>query len=337
MVFLGFDTGAYKVEAPLITRSVNLTFFGDWGQANFHRICSWLTQEFCDRAGPRSQVSICSLRDGGIDALFAVYYGEAHLSIATPAKMLKSALTGDGMFAGHPMPNLRALAVLPQVDRMVLAVHSKFGIKTYDDLRRKKPALTIATSVDDGTNFIGYVAQRLMEAHGISEDTLNSWGGKYIKNTRPEQSIGLMAEGKVDALLQEAIMTPWWREVIEKSHDVVPIPAEANGLAHLDKELGLPAVRIRAGFWDNLEEELPAVDFSDFVVLVRDDLPDDIAYLLTWALVETRFKLEAQYQHIPSERSPLSYPLDPRKMADTPLPLHPAAKRYYKAAGILQS
>ena len=337
MVFLGFDTKEYNVEAPLITRSVNLTFIGDWGMANFHRICSWLTQEFCDRAGSRSTISIRNVRGGGIEALLAVHDGEVHLSIATPAKMLKNALTGDGMFAGHPMPDLRALAVLPQVDRMVLAVHSKFGIKTYDDLRRKKPALRIAASVDDGTSPIGYVGQRLMEAHGISEDTLKTWGGEYIKNIRPEQSIGLMAEGKVDALLQEAIMSPWWREVMERGHDVVPIPAEPNGLAHLTKELGLPAVKIRAGFWDNLEEELPAIDFSDFVVFVRDDLPDDIAYLLTWALVETRFKLEAQYQHIPPERSPLSYPLDPHKMADTPFPLHPGAKQYYEAAGILQS
>ena len=335
MVFLGFDTKEYNVEEPVITRSINLTFLGDWGGANFHRICSWLTQELCDRTGPRSTVSIRNLRDGGMEALSAVHDGEVHLSIATPAKMLKNALTGDGMFIDHPMPDLRALAVLPQVDRMVLAIQSKFGVQTFEDLRRKKPALRIAASSDDGTNLIGYVGQRLMEAHGISEDILKSWGGEYIKNTRPEQSIGLMAEGKADALLQEAIMTPWWSQVMD--NDVVPIPAEPRALALLNEELGLPAVEIRAGFWNNLEEKLPALDFSDFVIFVREDLPDDIAYLLTWALVETRFKLEAQYKHLPSERSPLSYPLDPHKMANTPLPLHPGAKRYYKAAGILQS
>ena len=67
---------------------------------------------------------------------------------------------------------------------------------------------------------------------------------------------------------------------------------------------------------------------------MRDDLHEDIAYLLTWALVETRYKLKAQFQHIPPERSPLTYPLDPHKMANTPFPLHPGAKRYYEAAGV---
>ena len=324
---------AHKQE-PSLERSVTLNFIGDWGQANFHRICSWLTQEFCDRSGPRSRVGIWSVRGGGIEALDAVNDGEVQLSIATPAHLMRGALTGDGMFP-RAMPHLRALGVLPQNDRMVFAIDPKFGVRTFGDLHQKKPALRIATSTNDGTNFIGYVAAAYMEAHGIGEDVLKSWGGSYVTSHRPDQTLLPALEGNgIDAVLQEAIMTPWWSNLIEK-RGLVPLPAEPDALEVLQKKLGLTTNPLPRGFWKGLDAELLALDFSDFVVLVRDDLPEDVAHLLTWCLVETREAIERQYRHLPSERSPLTYPLVPEKMAKTPFPLHPGAKRYYEGAGYL--
>lgn len=129
-------------------------------------------------------------------------------------------------------------------------------------------------------------------------------------------------------------MMPWWREIVDKGN-VVLLPAEDEALQKLESEHGYRRNSLRAGFFDNLKSDIPALDFSDFVIMVRDDLPDDIAYLLTWCLVETRHTLEAQYRHVPSERSPVSYPLEPAKMAQAPIPLHSAAKRYYEEAGYL--
>jgi TRAP-type uncharacterized transport system substrate-binding protein len=65
-------------------------------------------------------------------------------------------------------------------------------------------------------------------------------------------------------------------------------------------------------------------------------MPDDVAYLLTWCLVETRQTIEAQYRHIPPERSPLSYPLNPTKMARSTILLHPAAEQFYREGGFLR-
>ncbi|KAH8703434.1 hypothetical protein BGW36DRAFT_393775 [Talaromyces proteolyticus] len=329
----------HQQNEPRIARSMTLHFVGDWGMANFHRICSWLTQQFCDRAGPDSRVATWSIRYGGIEAVTSVFQGQAQLAIATPAQMITTALTGQGIFSQFgPMPSLRALAVLPQNDRMVLAVDPKFGIRSFNDLRNKRPPLRIATSTNDGTNFIGYTANAYLKAHGITEAELVSWGGAIVHAQRPEQTVMLVLSGKADALLQEAIMTPWWEEVIQKKH-FIPLPIEESALERFVEEN--PGVSkadpnpLPAGFWGNLTEPLPCLDFSDFVILVRDDLPDDVAYLLTWCLVETRDALESQYRHIPPEKSPLTYPLDPKKMALSPVPLHPAAAKFYKEAGYL--
>ena len=323
------------VTGPSIERSVTLHFVGDWGQANFHRICSWLSQQFCDRAGPRSRTAIWSIRGGGMEGLQQVQDGEVDLCIVTPAKLMQAALVGEGIFAKTgAMPNLRTLAVLPQSDRMMLAIDPKFGINSFEDLRTVKPALTIATSVDDGTNFIGHVAMRLMEAHGIEEDTLRSWGGSYELSQRPDQAIEKMRLGKADAVLQEAIMTPWWRDLME-NQGLTPISMEPEAVARLSDNFGFELASIRPGYWSTQPQEIVAAEFSDFLIVVRDDMPDDIARLLTWCLVETRGEIEVQYAHIPPERSPLTYPLDPTAMAKPSIPLHPAAEKFYMESGYI--
>ncbi|GIC92977.1 uncharacterized protein Aud_009456 [Aspergillus udagawae] len=326
-------------RGPRLERSIRLNFVGDWGMANFHRICSWLTQQFCDRAGGDSRVGIWNIRYGGIEAVLDVFRGEAQLAVATPAQMISTALIGQGIFAPYgPMPSLRALGVLPQNDRMILAIHPKYGIKSFEDLRQKRPALRIATSTNDGTNFIGFTAYAFMECHSITAEVLESWGGKYVTAHRPEQAIALVQAGEADALLQEAVMTPWWADIMENGkYDA--LAAEASALARFAEKYPNTAAQdpdpLPAGFWSTLIEPLHTLDFSDFVILVRDDLPEDVAHLLTWCLVETRSAIEGQYKHLKPDRSPLTYPLCPAKMARSPIPLHEGAKRYYQEAGHL--
>ncbi|KAF1922896.1 uncharacterized protein M421DRAFT_76853 [Didymella exigua CBS 183.55] len=327
-------------QEPKLERSITLRFVGDWGQANFHRICSTLAQEFCDRAGPRSRVAIWNIRHGGFECLTEVEDGEVDLAIATPVDLIAQATqthspdTPSARLYPRQLPNLRALAVLPQNDSMVLAIHPKFGISSFEELRQKKPALRIATSRNDGTSFIGHVAAQYMEAHGISEETLHSWGGSYKLDYRPEQSLFAAQAGEVDAVLQEAIMTPWWRDVIEQN-GFVPLAVEEEALATLKETVGLGSNSLPAGYWAPLKRDLPTLSFQDFVVLVHNDMPDDVAHLLAWCLVEQRMTFEKPYHHMPPHRSPLTYPLDPAKMAASPIPLHPGAKRFYQSAGYL--
>ena len=323
-------------RSPRIARSIRLNFMGDWGQANFHRICSWLCQEVVERSGPKSRVGIWNTVGGGVDAPEAVFDGEMDLCLATPAGLLAGAATGTGLFQGRPMASLRSLGVLPQTDRMVLAVAPQFGVRTFEDLRRVKPPLRIATAPDDGISMIGYVAARLMEAHGVDARTLASWGGGYVTDPRPEQALARMERGEVDAVLQEAIMTPWWRTMIAARGAMI-LPAESAALERLLAVTGLSAVELPAGYLPGQDAATPALDFSDFLVLVRDDMPFDVAHLLTWCLVETREAIERQFAHIPPERSPLSYPLVPARMARPSLPLHPGAERYYREAGHLDA
>jgi hypothetical protein len=263
----------------------------------------------------------------------AVFDGEVDLCLATPAALLSQAVVGSGLFASRALPDLRALAVLPQTDRMVFALDPKFGVRTFAELRAIRPPITIATAPDDGVSVIGYVAARYMEAHGIDTDTLTAWGGRYVVDQRPEQALARMESGNADAVLQEAIMTPWWQTMMRR-RDAIALPAEESALRTLRDTCGLGSATIAANFLPGCAHPLLALDFSDFVVLVRSDMVNDVAYLITWCLVETRAAIERQYRHIPAERSPLTYPLDPMRMSRLPIAAHPGASQYYDDAGI---
>ena len=324
---------SWEPGEPWIERSLNLRFIGDWGRANFHKICSWLCCEIADRSGPRTRIAILNTEHGGWDAMQAVFDGEAEMCVVTPTCALPPALTGQGLFAGNPMPSLRAIATIPQDDRMLLAIDPSFGVRTMAELRDKRPPIRLATSWDNGYNLIGYAAAKFLAAHGLNEETIRSWGGEVIYSERPEQSLERAWSGRANAVLQEAIMMPWWRKVIEAG--MVVVPAEGQALKRLEQDLGWPSRLLEANYFEGQSESMDAMDFSDFLLVVRADLPEDVAYLLTWCLVERRAVLEAQFSHVPSKWSPVNYPFDPRKMAQTSLPLHPGAARFYRENGHL--
>lgn len=324
---------AYSVPEPRLQRSVTLQFQGDWGGANLHRILGWLSQEMVDRTGPFSRFGIWSGR-GGLDSVLAVGRGRVDIALAVPSAFVPMTIDGKGIAKGEKFPNLRALGTMPQTDRLVVALRADLGIRSFGDLRKKAPKLRIVTSADDGINTIGYAAQRLMEAAGLPRSTIESWGGSYIERERPNDCVSLVREGKADAIIHEAIMTPWWQD-LANTLDMAFLPIEEKVLEAMRRDYLWPRATLQAGYLKGMNEEFVTLDFSDFLMIARDDLPDDIAYLLAWCMCERREGIERHYRHIPPERSSVTYPLVPAKIATTSIPLHPGAERYYRDAKVL--
>jgi uncharacterized protein len=142
-------------------------------------------------------------------------------------------------------------------------------------------------------------------------------------------------EGGRPPASSEAVMTPWWHE--QRKVALHFLSVEETVLEQLEAELGLRANVLRRGYFPDLDHELAALDFSDFVVLVHADMPEDLVYLLTWCFTQTRGRLEQRYRHVPPARAALSYPLIPQKMAASPIPLHAGAERLYREQGYLTS
>ena len=327
------STPASKIPPPRIARSVTLNFMGDWGRANLHRALGWLGYELLSLTGPYTKFAIWNGR-GQRDNIQAVGRGEVDVALAVPVPFVRMAVEGKGRCAGENFPHLRALGYVPQNDRMVMAVRKELGIRSFADLRAKKPKLRIAAGPDDGISFLGMAAQMLMEASGIPRAELESWGGSYLEQEEPRHCTSAVIEGKADAIIQEAIMTPYWQELSNKV-ELSFLPIEPQARDALARDFHLPSGTLPANYLRGMDSELECLDFSHFLLIATTDLPDDIAYALAWSLVERWETIELQYRHIPPDRSPVTYPIVPAEACRTPIPLHPGAERYFREAGHL--
>ena len=282
-----------------------------------------------DRSGSGSRFGIWNGR-GGSDAIEAVLEGTVDIALATPttsANLLRSRLGGAARQGGP----LRTLGTLPQRDRLVVCVDASLGISSISELKEVASKVRIATSPDDGVNLIGLGAHELLKASGVSAEEILRGGGSFSYHERPFTAIAEFAAGKANVLIHEAIMMPAWQRV-EQKRPVCYLPIGLEAVSYFAGH-SWPTAQVPAGYLPGLTEDLTTLEFSDFMVLCRDDLADDIAALAAWCTIATRESLEVQYRHIPPDRSPLTYPLDPVAIATSPVALHPAADAIYRSIG----
>jgi uncharacterized protein len=315
-----------SVPGPRIERSLTIRFRGDWGQANMHRICGWLAQELGDRCAPGTERVIWSGR-GCVDNLNAVANGDVDIAVVTPAQFAAMAVAGVGLYSDRPLTRLRALGHVRHDDALLLAVRADLGVSSVDELRELGAPIRLATAIDDGVNHIGFAARQLLAAAGIAPGAIEGWGG-VLESERPPQSLEQVRLGQASAVLQEAIMTRDWERTAEAvSLRYLSFPLEALEL--LEQRFGWAQRVIPAGYLPGMASDVTTLDFSGFLIVARDDLPDDLAGLAAWCLVNTCDVLERWYGHLPAGRSPIKCPVDPREIAVAPIELHPGAARRY--------
>lgn len=306
-------------DEPFLDRPITLHLRGDWGQANMHRICGWIAQEIGDRSPEGSRFAIWSGR-GGLDAIGALRRGEADITIATPTAAMRM------LHRAGELDGLSALGVIGQRDRLVVAVDAGLPVSSVPDLAGHADRLTIATSPDDGVNLIGFAAHKALRLAGVDPGA-----PRFAYDERPFPAIARFADAQADVLIHEAIMTPHWQR-IERVRPVKYLPWGDEAVQAFAAE-GWPSATVEAGYLPGLGQDLETLDFSDFAILCREDLAEDVAYLAAWSMVRTRHALEAQYAHLPADHTPVTYPVVPADMARTPIPLHPGAARAYKDLG----
>jgi len=321
------------VPPPKIDRSFTLNFKGDWGRANLHRVLGWLGYELVKLSGPYTSFAIWNGRSG-LDNLQAVGRGQIDVSLVVPVSFVRMAVEGKGRFAGEQFPHVRALGYVPQNDRMVMAVRSDLGIRSFADIRAKKPKLRIAAGLDDGVSFMGLAAQMLMEENGIPRAELESWGGIYLEYEEPRNCTAAVLNGGADAVIQEAVMNSYWTELADKV-DLTFLPVEPDVRDAFARNYGVPTATLPKNYLRGIDREMEFLDFSHFLLVTTTDLPDDIAYAMSWSLIERFGTLQAMYSHNPPERSAITYPIKPKEACRTLIPLHPGSERYFRDAGHL--
>ena len=179
---------------------------GDWGIANLHRICGWVSAELWRRSPGGSKFATWAGR-GGTDAITSVLDGEVQAALFVPAGFARTIFEGRGICARAEVRRLRALGTLPQDDRLAFAIDARYGIHDFATLRAKRPPLRLSTAWDDGVNMTGFAAYRMLGGPRYSAGDDRVLGRQAPARRGSWDVIPRVTSGEADAVLFEAVMT----------------------------------------------------------------------------------------------------------------------------------
>ncbi|SBT49413.1 TAXI family TRAP transporter solute-binding subunit [Micromonospora narathiwatensis] len=238
--------------------------------------------------------------------------GSGDMEIAfSLADTAADAVTGRGAFDGQPQP-VRALARVYR-NYTHLIVRADARIDTFADLRGKR----ISTgSPKSGTDII---AGRLLTAAGIDPDR----DIQRVNLSLPE-TVQQMRAGSLDAMFfSGGLPTPGVKDLLASAPGAFRLLPLADLIEPLTARYG--SVYTTA----NLPKEVygtptatPTITVSN-VILVREDMPDQLAYDLTRVLFTYQGEL------IPVHPEAANFTRESASGTD-PIPLHPGAARYYR-------
>lgn len=262
----------------------------------------------------------------------AISRKEADVGFVTPPACATMAWRGVGPY-NEKMENLRAIGSLPHDDRMMWAVPADSAIHSIREMK-DHPLRLVIPSRDFPVRF---AVDRVLEAYGISVAGLKQKGWKIIEESHCLKIPTLVISGQADALVHEGRKTPAWLE-LGRTRLMRYLPINEPILEDLGKRYGYRKAVLSKGMFPGIEKDVPCVDFSDWLLFTREDIPEDFVYLMTKLFVEKReFLFEFHFRNIPDEACNLVCPIDPlqvwKNVGD--IPLHKGAERYYREHGYM--
>jgi TRAP-type uncharacterized transport system substrate-binding protein len=260
----------------------------------------------------------------GLNGAKLLASGKLDLVWLNPSIIPSMAVRGVGPFEKkHP---LRALAVFPSWDRLVIAVSPRLGVNSMEELIARKPKMRVSIAVNDCVDF---AIKCLLKAHGISRRDFVRWGGKVeevVRPSNPQRRQGIIS-GRLDMIIDEG-MDSWGDVAVE--HGMKFLSYSEPVLDKLEK-YGFKRARLDHGRIAGINEPTTVVDFSGWPIVVRRNFPDELAYHIAGVLDKIREEIPFDAAETPSMRQLCTDteagPLD--------FPLHPGAERYYRERGYL--
>jgi len=261
----------------------------------------------------------------GIEGARLVASGKLDIVWLNPSVIATMAYLGKGPF--RRSSPLRALAVFPSWDRLVVAVSGKLGVRSMEELKEKRPALRVSVADNDCVNF---AIHKLLKVHGLKIESFTEWGGSVepvVRPSNPRRRQGIIS-GEIDVVIDEG-MDSWGQLALD--HGMVLLPLSEKALAKLEcygfKRAPLAGGRLKG----NIPESTLVVDYSGWPIITHERLADELAYHIAAVLDRLREEIPYDSAQVPPMsslcRSTEEGPLD--------IPLHPGAERYYREHGYL--
>jgi len=249
-----------------------------------------------------------------------------------PSASVTLAYKGTGPLKGR-IP-LRAVAVFPSWDVVGFAVHQSTGITSLEQIKKERIPIKLSTGPASARDLVEspvtFMVSAAMKAAGFTFADIRKWGGKIQAISRPShpERRASVENGSVNAVFDEGIKS-WGQSVLD--HGFRYLPIEGSVLRKL-KAMGYRAGVVPHSEFKGLAADVPTIDFSGWPMVVRADMPNDIAYALCEAI-------ELRRAAIPTDNF---RPLDIADLcangpeAPYDVTVHPGARKFYRERGYLK-
>ena len=280
-------------------------------------------------------------RDNSVSLSFAadsfgeikgVASGKYSVGWINPSAAVTLAFKGKGPFRQR-LP-LRAIATFPSYDVMGFAIHKSTGITSLAQIKQERFPLRLSTGptskralAESPTMF---TVTAVMKTAGFTLADIRKWGGKVLSVSRPSHPDRRTAieNGTVNAVFDEGIKS-WGQTAVDSGFHYLPIEGEI--LKRL-AAMGYRTSVVPKSRFKGMPADVPTLDFSGWPMVVRVDMPDDVAYALCEAI-------EKRKDLIPTDNfKSLSIAQLCANDEEAPfdVPLHPGAERFYRERGYLK-
>jgi TRAP-type uncharacterized transport system substrate-binding protein len=258
--------------------------------------------------------------------------GTYTLAWVNPSAAATLAYRGTGPFR-RKLP-LRVIATFPSYDVMGFAVHKSTGITSLSQIKRDRFPLRLSTNLTTKRALKAsptmFTVTAVMKAAGFTLADVRKWGGKIQSVSRPSHPDrrDAIQNGAVNAVFDEGIKS-WGQTAVD--HGFVYLPVEGQILKRLTT-MGYRTSVVPKSRFKGMPDDVPTVDFSGWPMVVRADMPDDVAYALCEAI-------EKRKDLIPTDNfQPVNLAQLCANDEEAPynVPLHPAARRFYRERGYLK-
>jgi TRAP-type uncharacterized transport system substrate-binding protein len=314
-------------HASFAQESRPLVFQGGLNGNNFEMLWKWLTTRL--EKDPAWAGRIRLVPSDGIGGLDALAAGKADFTLVKAPATVAMAYRGIGRgLFDKRYENIRSFGLLPVPDWLTFAVRPGITARSVSELLRLDTPLRIATGRDAGRDVVTFILQEILGVHGSSFKAIEERNGAIVR-LDPGASLQAGLDGRVDAVFQEASSIPQWDKLFAAGWTVVVIDAPA--LAHLERQFGFGRTTIPPA-WHKGRDPIDTVNFSNVLLCVRAETPEQAVALVTRTVLDGRKEIEEMFRVTGGgRRAWLRPPIEDAFFATkTPVPHHPGALRAFK-------
>ena len=269
----------------------------------------------------KNTISVTSSTGGGVSNIINANGGKGDFGFSVTS-LLGAAIKGEQDFMGRPTKNAAILANLyTQFTYFIMRKDfaEKHKINTVGDIFKNKIPVKMAT-LKPGTSSEFVVKSLFVKGYGVTYNDIKKMGGS-MEFASYEGGADLLADGHIDLFIFSVGRVASIVMNIESKADIVCLPVDDNALKALSDAYGTVTFTIEPGIYKSVKKPVKTV--GDYTcIVVRNDIPDTLAYELCKSLWENKATLAKAVKDIDE--------LTPKIAVPAGVPTQPGALKYWK-------